>query len=708
MNSNDMLKWPDIFNPSYYTINAEVSVVVIQVGILSFFVSLLTAIMSFRTALKKQQAMFFWIFSLAALFGLWNIFYIGSYAQRDLSLPTRTFNVEFLDRAHLIVGILLPLFTHKILRQFFHLEGIIRRLTPLTLLAILALAFLPFDRYYKLVSGACGFLIFFLFSLIILQVRRLYLTTHDPRIKIRGLFVFAGMLLSLVLTAAGQIRAENLLPGVPLPFIGNIFTACFIYFLYQMILNPRLREVRELMLRGLRLLVLTIILSIIFFSLIAWIGADNPELFIFNTFVASFIILSILEPLRRKMDLFFLKKFIVDRYEFEQFLDQLSTKLRGATNVDHLAQQMIQESLDSGRIYQTGLFLWDTTLREYRLMRPSNLDFKPSLSSEHPLVLYLRQNREPLVFEPEHVFPPLLQSSLEELHAHLVLPFILKEELLGFWALRASSQATNPFTSFSNSEIESLQKVCNEFVQALKQLKHFETQERQERLASLGEMSAALAHEIRNPLGAIHGATQLLETSSHLKNEEDRECLHILKKELLRMQRTVDQYLNFARKNQEIQQVHLNKMVQKIIVSLRPKSDKTGSQVHLNADPSLPELSLDPLKLEQVLTNLIQNACEAYSPNIWVTIQTLPTQKKIEITVRDDGPGIASSHLPNIFVPLFTTKKAGSGLGLPICKKIIDSLGGDITVKSELKKGTEFKITLPTEPVGPSTPPVDM
>jgi len=280
------------------------------------------------------------------------------------------------------------------------------------------------------------------------------------------------------------------------------------------------------------------------------------------------------------------------------------------------------------------------------------------------------------------------------MHTHMVIPLRRGDELLGLWTLRTSLRSTNPYTSFSNQEVARLEFISQDIVSVLDQLQHFEGQERQKRLAALGEMSAALAHEIRNPLGAIHGATQLLETSPSLMNSEDRECVSILRKEIDRMQKTVNQYLSFARSNEDPIEVSLDTLLRKTIKEVEPKALKTNTKLQLDVAPDLPVLRTDPLKLEQVLFNLAQNACEAFARNVKVAASAT-TGQQIQILVQDDGPGIPESSLSSVFTPLFTTKKAGSGLGLPICKKIIDSLGGSISVESRINVGTTFKILLP-------------
>ncbi|MDB5037348.1 MAG: hypothetical protein JWQ35_876 [Bacteriovoracaceae bacterium] len=689
---------PEFLDPEYYAISGETSWVIIESVILAFFISGATALASYRVALTRRSTTFFWLGSYALAYGIWNILYLSAYSKRDIELPSATLTVEFAHRAHLIIGILLPYLCHRFLSVFFQKRYFVKHLPFYTFIALTGLLILLQWKYYwsLLMTGA---FIFGSFALILWNLWIFYVQNDDLKTKTRSFFIFVGLLICTLFSVLGQLRSENLFPNLPLPYIGNILTAVFVFFVYQMSLNPRLREVRELMLRGIRVLILAVILTIIFISLLSWVGENNVELFIFNTFMASFIILSILEPLRREMDTFFLKRFIVDRYEFEELLKKLPKKIRKSRNLESLATDLVNGVRESGRVYQTALFLWDPSSSEYRLIPPSNLTFKNTLPLDHPFVISSKKNKVPLLLEQDQELDDAAREALRDMHSHLVLPLFRQDELLGLWALRSSLKSTNPYTSFSNDEIDLLEQVSVELVSVLDQIQHFESQERQERLATLGEMSAALAHEIRNPLGAAQGATQLLQTSPTLKNQEDIECVQILVKEITRMERTVDQYLNFARKNEEPTSVSVPSLTQGIIKDVQSKAKKSYSQIHFSAPDETPTIKTDPLKLEQVLFNIIQNACEAFSKNVWVDITTTKEalQTSIEINVKDDGPGIPPQHLNNIFTPLFTTKKAGSGLGLPICKKIIDSLGGDLRVESTLGQGTIFKIILPLE-----------
>lgn len=691
-----MNSFGSLFDLDFYRTSSEVSIVVMQSVILAFFLSFATALLSYRAALRKASATLFWCGNFSLAYAVWNLLYLLSLRPENTDSFTFGVSLEFSQRAHLIVSVLLPQFAHRFFSLFFGPKRMASRIPLLSAISVIVLLFIPLENNYRFALLGTGIVVFSMFSSLCYRLWKLYRTTDDLKIKTRSFFVVVGLTVCTFFSVVGQIRAENIVRAIPLPFIGNILTAVFGYFVYQMAMNPRLREIRELMLRGIRVMFLTAILSVIFLSLLAWVGSNNPELFIFNTFIASFIILNILEPLRIQMDSFFLRRFIVDRYEFEELLKRLPKRLRSTRAIDQMASTLVTGIRESGRIYQTALFLWDPVSKDYRLKAPSNLNFKNTLTTDDPWIQYFKNNRSPLILEQDQDLPEELRNSLRDMHSHMVLPLFREKELLGIWALRTSLRSTNPYTSFSDNEIELLIHVSEEIVSQLDQVQHFESQERQERLAALGEMSAALAHEIRNPLGALHGAAHLLKTSKTLAGEEDKECVDIVSKEVERMQKTVDQYLSFARRSEEPIPVDLSTLVRKVIHDIRRKSEQTRTQIHEAIEPHLPQLNSDPLKVEQVLFNLVQNACEAFSKNIWVSVKFAPASKEqVEISVKDDGPGIPASVLPNIFTPLFTTKKAGSGLGLPICKKIIESLGGSVSVESQLKVGTTFHLRLP-------------
>lgn len=687
-----MFSFPEFLNPSAYNPSGEASIVVIQAHLVAFVASLWVALLAYRSALRSQTSGFLGCAHFAVSYALWNLFFLSAYAQRDLQVGTANLSTEISARAYLIIGVLLPSLAHYCLKHFFPSQKLVsNQLHVYALLAVALLLILPKVQDQYLLALPFGIFAFLAMAWLCKRLWQHYRNTKDLQLKTRSFFLALGMTICVVLTLLGQLRADHLV-AFPIPYFGNILTVAFIYFVYQMIQNPGLSEVRELMLRGIRVVFLTVVLSIIFLSLIAWIGEDNRELFIYNTFVASFIILIILDPLQKKIDDFILRKFIVDRYEFEKLILNLSEELRRTRTTHQLFATLLTTIRKADRVYQSGVFLYDPTLQRYRLSPNSNLRFRNTLPLDHPLLKYLRTNKVKTLRAQDS--DPSINEFLSEFRAELIFPLYHSDHLHGVWIIRTSLSSTNPYTSFSKTEVDLLANLAQELANALEQLHYFEQQEQQQRFAALGEMSAALAHEIRNPLGAIQGAVQLLETSSNIKNEDDRECIKILSAELNRLHGTVNQYLQYARRSEEVVQVNIANALRKAAQSSKVKAENTKTEIHLEPLSQDFILRTDPMKLEQVLINLIQNACEAFSKNVWIrAFQNSSSQ--LEIQIEDDGPGVPPHILPNIFTPLFTTKRAGSGLGLPICKKIIDSLGGDLQVESTPQKGTCFFIRFP-------------
>lgn len=689
-----MLPLPEFLDPTSYQVSTEGADVVIISCLVAAGFSIYVAILSYRSALRSQSSAFLWCGNFALLYAFWNIFFLSHFAQRDLEIFSTTVTTHFTQRAYLALGVLLPSLAHACIIRIYQARYLVtNRLHFFNILFALGIFFVPQSFPILYLTALYAALSFGGLSLINLKIWRRYKRAHDLRLKTRSLFLAVGMSASIVLSFLGQARAE-FAPGWPIPYLGNITTVFFIFFIYKMIANPRLREIRELMIKSGRLIALAIVLSGILILLLIWVGDNKAELFFFNTFLASFIILYILAPLESQVDRFILSKISSEKVAFQNTVQAASRRIKRARTSKQLASNLIKAVKDSERIYQTALYLLDQSTQSFRLAHKTSMQVPKILKYEDDSLLQLFAS-SPRKYIQEGAEDSEEFRVLREKRAHLVFAIHSEKKLVGLWLIRSSLSSDSAFASFSFSEIESLSRLTQEFSGMLEQLNYFEKHDQQQRLAALGEMSAALAHEIRNPLGAIQGATSLLETSPHISNDEDQECVKILKSEIERLQATVDQYLHFARKNEREETVFLRDIMQKSLDAAASKSKR--SQTNLIGEGMDSDLMIltDRLKLEQVLINLLVNACEAFAKTVWLSVRQ--DSKRLVISVRDDGPGIPSAVLPNIFTPLFTTKRAGSGLGLPICKKIIDSLGGELKVQSEAKKGTEFLISFPIQ-----------
>ncbi len=215
----------------------------------------------------------------------------------------------------------------------------------------------------------------------------------------------------------------------------------------------------------------------------------------------------------------------------------------------------------------------------------------------------------------------------------------------------------------------------------LKKKEHFET---------VSMIISGVAHEVRNPLFGITSIGQILEREIELP--QHKALTQAMLKEAGRMKRLIDELLLYTKPtNLVIQEVDADTLFEEIQNHVRAKRDNISFA--LNIAP-LMTLKVDREKIRQVLLHLLNNAIDAAKSGI--TISASPIDGFIKIKITDDGAGINKEHLSKIFDPFFTTKKGGTGLGLPICKKIIEDHGGSINIASSEEKGTTVTLLLKT------------
>ena len=214
---------------------------------------------------------------------------------------------------------------------------------------------------------------------------------------------------------------------------------------------------------------------------------------------------------------------------------------------------------------------------------------------------------------------------------------------------------------------------------------------RSERLAALGQLSAGLAHELRNPLGSIKGSAELLERSTSRADGDPmvKELAQIISTEVDRTNSLVTRFLDFAR---PLEPRPKTTVVTDVIDRAVGRANVPVVRQYSHA---LPPLSIDPELMEQVFLNLVTNAAQASQPGEAITIRTREVDGQAEVSVIDRGCGIPKDKIETIFNPFVTTKHNGVGLGLAIVAKIIDGHGGKMAVESEPGKGSTFRVLLP-------------
>jgi len=216
-----------------------------------------------------------------------------------------------------------------------------------------------------------------------------------------------------------------------------------------------------------------------------------------------------------------------------------------------------------------------------------------------------------------------------------------------------------------------------------------------ERLAALGEMVAAISHEIKTPLGIIRSTAELLGEMPDAKDTQKR-LSGVITEESTRLNRIVTEFLDFARPQApNLQDCHLEQIIEKNLTFVRPELDKKGIAVNDNLNGRSFKLQADQDLLYRAILNIVVNAIQAMEDGGTIQINVEEERDTYQIEIEDTGCGISEENLKKIFNPFFTTKERGSGLGLSIVRKIIEGHNGRVAINSREGEGTKVRVQLP-------------
>ncbi len=252
---------------------------------------------------------------------------------------------------------------------------------------------------------------------------------------------------------------------------------------------------------------------------------------------------------------------------------------------------------------------------------------------------------------------------------------------------------------------EDLSAVYNELAESMVQLQESQEQLIQaEKLSSLGQMSASIAHEINNPLAGVLVYAQLLAkklSRDTLTKQVGLEYLAKMASEVDRSSRIIRNLLDFARPSEpKLGDVDINQVIEDALSLVDHQAELRHVKLIKELHPNLPTVYADYDQLRQVLVNLTLNAIQATPSGGQVTVRTLPAENgALKVEVEDTGSGISKANMEKLFTPFFTTKEKGQGvgLGLTVAKSIVEKHCGSIEVESEEEKGTTFTIHLPAQ-----------
>jgi signal transduction histidine kinase len=273
-------------------------------------------------------------------------------------------------------------------------------------------------------------------------------------------------------------------------------------------------------------------------------------------------------------------------------------------------------------------------------------------------------------------------------------------ELTSAMAVVGTGQLDHPVTSSSRDEIGELARAFGRMTENLERTQAQLVQS--EKLASIGEMAAAVAHGLRNPLASLRAAAQLVRR--HPEAPSSAEHLNAIVEEVDRLDRRISHLLSFSR---PAPYHPLKESVPRLVEGLLPTFSEPlreqGVELQLELSPVLPEVRVDPIQLEQALVEIISNALDAMPQGgrlrIGASLNNGAGPAEVSIEIADTGPGIPEQVLPSVCEPFFTTRQDGTGLGLAIAKRYVEQNGGRLEIVSR-PGGTTVRVRLPAAASG--------
>jgi len=276
-------------------------------------------------------------------------------------------------------------------------------------------------------------------------------------------------------------------------------------------------------------------------------------------------------------------------------------------------------------------------------------------------------------------------------------PDEINELMMRVLLLPVVGYLTHQLAESSRTAAVKYQAAAEQLAEANEHLQEAEAAVRRtDRLAALGQLSAGLAHELRNPLGTMKASAEMLAKSVGPGNEVAREMADFISTEVDRTNSLVTRFLDFARPMAlRLEPTDVTQVIDRAIQQIERQQPPFDVSIYKNYSPEVPAFLLDGELMERVIYNLLLNAAQASPPQGTITVKTRQIDGTVEIAVIDLGSGIDTKHIDNIFNPFVTTKRGGVGLGLAIVSKIVDEHGGRITVESEPGHGSVFRVYLP-------------
>ncbi len=524
------------------------------------------------------------------------------------------------------------------------------------------------------------------------------------------------------------------LVGVRAPPVGAVLSVVFLFGLSQALESERLLDLSEMLGRLMVAAAVAFLIAFIFYVLLTFLGGFSTMYL--NAVLAATVVLVVFDPLRARVEEQIQRLFFRERFDLEGSLVDARKRLVHTLVVGEMGDIVMSAIERSRRATSAGLFMLDHEGAGFDQIGSLGEGVPQRIEVATARVLLERLEQGSVLLEDverevrdksrrgDRYEAGEAMLSAGQLLGSLKTGVLVavrdeRREIVGLVAL-ADRRVRD---AFSPEEVSLLEQLATQMSVVIENSRVYQQMKDKDRLALLGQMAAGLAHEIRNPLGAIKGAAQLLadpRPEGPADEPPDKEFIGIILEEVERLNRVVGNVLDLARpSDKSVLPVDVNGVVRRTLQVLSAEQSQDQVELTPTLAPDLPRAAIDPEQLRQVLMNLIRNAMQAVQGNGKVNVSTRvrfgrgtrPGNTKaepeafVEITVADTGPGISRTVLEKLFLPFFTTKEKGTGLGLAISQRIVQGAGGRIEVRSYEGKGSTFSVVLPAAPeLGTPTP----
>ncbi len=470
------------------------------------------------------------------------------------------------------------------------------------------------------------------------------------------------------------------------------------------ILSYDILNIRELLQKVIMYLIISFLICVIYF-----IVFKITEMYIpggmYNSmiyFLVTFFIVPAINPTLSMLDRFTKKIFFISNFDYNVLLHYVLNKIRFRKDMRQVLNDVLDNVVKIFGLKNSVFFFMDSEKKCYDFY--GGFDTSGScLEKNHPLIKYFRERKKTVYYkflydELVYYLSPVkgienqdmreMIKFLGKFDAELCIPIMFEEEVAGVWIIGQKETKS----IFSKQEINWLENIASQISVIIENISLYNKLVDSKRFIMLGEMAAAVAHEIRNPLTGISGFIQMIKSGGKKKNDIMEKFLEIAPSEFARLEKLTDNLLALSHTTKlEKQKVNLKEVVKEMNDLAAHIYRKNNVEI-MEKIGQVPDIEADRKQIGQVILNIIMNSVQTMENGGSVLFEagekTVNNTEKIYLKISDTGPGINPDVKEKIFEAFYTTKANGTGLGLAISRRIMEAHDGSIEVMSEYGKGT--------------------